>query len=127
MREHDIVELIEQFERWPAGTRATVMQVPVDGMVLVEVGPDPANPTSDYEQLDVPASDLRIVRRDPAATINDLHDDTIEWLRARGHDPASVEEAIAALRTEMSPLAENQARQILFGGFPDVLPVDRPA
>jgi hypothetical protein len=58
IRELDIVELVVEAGRWPAGTRATVLEVFADGP-LVEIADERGHT---LEMLSLPWSGLRAVR-----------------------------------------------------------------
>ena len=64
-QELDNVELLDSVDGWPRGTAATVVDVPADGYVTVEVDPelqDPRAPLLDAV-LHVPISCVRVTAR----------------------------------------------------------------
>jgi hypothetical protein len=65
--ELDIVELKEWIGSWPEGTRGTIVDVPAEGVVTVEIDNelvDPRSPLLDA-LIDVPESSVRVVTRHP--------------------------------------------------------------
>jgi hypothetical protein len=63
--ELDSVELVESVHGWPRGTAATVVDLPAEGYVTVEIDPelqDPQAPLLDAV-FDVPAARVRVTAR----------------------------------------------------------------
>lgn len=64
--EFDSVELLEAVDCWPAGTPGTVVDVPEDGYLTVEVDEDRTRDKSLLDSLvDVSASAVRVTARAP--------------------------------------------------------------
>lgn len=63
----DTVELTESADGWPDGTRGTIVDVPAEGVITVEIDNDLLDPqTSLLDALiDVPESSVRVIVRHP--------------------------------------------------------------
>ena len=63
--ELDTVELTEAVDGWPEGTPGTVVDVPADGFVTIEIDNELVDPDTSLLEalLDVPASLVRVTER----------------------------------------------------------------